>query len=135
MGKRFGSALAAWRQAAKPGSPVRITIHSKSEDPIYIDAGTFCLLDGPLIQFLQLYGKLTKKNQPDYKYAMKAMPAQDMYNSFLDLLKANYEPAKIKVGVFGAMMDVALVNDGPVTIVIESDVAVKPPTASAEDDE
>ncbi|KAG7355882.1 D-tyrosyl-tRNAtyr deacylase [Nitzschia inconspicua] len=67
-----------------------------------------------------LYGKLTKKNQPDYKHAMKAVPAQEMYNAFLEMLKSNYEPEKIKDGIFGAMMDVALVNDGPVTIVIES---------------
>jgi D-tyrosyl-tRNA(Tyr) deacylase len=80
----------------------------------------------------QLYGKLTKKNQPDYKHAMKAIPAQEMYNSFLESLKSNYEPDKIKDGVFGAMMDVALVNDGPVTIVIESDVAVKGQTANEE---
>lgn len=67
-----------------------------------------------------LYGTLTKKNQPDYKLAMKAVPAQKLYNEFLDMLRTNYESDKIKDGEFGAMMDVALVNDGPVTIVIES---------------
>jgi D-tyrosyl-tRNA(Tyr) deacylase len=51
---------------------------------------------------------------------MKSAPAQELYNNFLELLKADYEADKIKDGVFGAMMDVALVNDGPVTIVIES---------------
>ena len=66
---------------------------------------------------------------------MKSIPAQEMYNSFLDLLKSNYEPDKIKDGVFGAMMDVALVNDGPVTIVIESDVAAKPSSAVTDDNE
>ena len=65
---------------------------------------------------------------------MKSIPAQEMYNSFLDLLKSNYEPDKIKDGVFGAMMDVALVNDGPVTLVIESDVAAKAPAATTEDE-
>ena len=67
-----------------------------------------------------LYGTLTKKNQPDYKLAMKSIQAQQMYNEFLDLLKTSYEVDKIKDGQFGAMMDVALINDGPVTIVIES---------------
>lgn len=71
----------------------------------------------------QLYGKLTKKHQPDYKHAMKSIAAEEMYNEFLDLLKSNYEREKIKDGVFGAMMDVALVNDGPVTIIIESSPA------------
>lgn len=68
-----------------------------------------------------LYGTLTKKNQPDYKLAMKAIPAQELYSKFLNQLKESYEPDKIFDGVFGAMMDVELVNDGPVTIVIESD--------------
>ena len=51
---------------------------------------------------------------------MKSAPAQELYIDFLDLLRASYDADKIKDGVFGAMMDVSLVNDGPVTIVIES---------------
>jgi D-Tyr-tRNA(Tyr) deacylase len=51
---------------------------------------------------------------------MKSVPAKELYNNFLDLLRSNYEADKIKDGVFGALMDVSLVNDGPVTIVIES---------------
>eukprot|EP00980_Cylindrotheca_fusiformis_P006219 scaffold1328_cov108-Cylindrotheca_fusiformis.AAC.9 len=68
-----------------------------------------------------LYGTLSKKHQPDYKRAMKAEPAREMYGQFLEMLKKNYEDDKIQDGVFGAMMDVALVNDGPVTIIIESE--------------
>jgi D-aminoacyl-tRNA deacylase len=68
-----------------------------------------------------LYGTLTKKNQPDYKKAMKTIPAQELYNAFLLMLRDNYEKNKIFDGIFGALMDVELVNDGPVTIVIESD--------------
>jgi D-aminoacyl-tRNA deacylase len=83
--------------------------------------------------FMQLYGTLTKKHQPDYKHAMKAIPAQELYNSFLDMLRSNYESEKIKDGVFGAMMEVSLVNDGPVTIVIESNVCQQGATAVDED--
>ena len=53
-----------------------------------------------------LYGKLTKKNQPDYKASMKAIPAKAMYENFLELLKSQYQPDKIHDGIFGAMMDV-----------------------------
>ena len=67
-----------------------------------------------------LYGKLTKKDQPDYKAAMKNAEAQAMYQKFLGMLKDGYEVEKIQDGRFGEMMDVALVNDGPVTIIIES---------------
>ncbi len=68
-----------------------------------------------------LYGTLSKKNQPDYKLAMKAVPAQELYHKFLALLKENYQEDKIFDGQFGAMMDVELVNDGPVTLVIDSE--------------
>jgi D-tyrosyl-tRNA(Tyr) deacylase len=78
-----------------------------------------------------LYGTLTKKNQPDYKRAMKSEPAREMYIKFLEMLKKNYKEDKIEDGVFGAMMDVALVNDGPVTIVIESN----PKAPEEQDDE
>lgn len=67
-----------------------------------------------------LYGTLSKKNQPDYKLAMKAVEAQTMYNRFLNMLRDGYETSKIFDGKFGEMMDVALVNDGPVTMVIDS---------------
>lgn len=80
-----------------------------------------------------LYGTLSKKNQPDYKLAMKSEPAREMYSQFLEMLKKNYQEDKIKDGVFGAMMDVALVNDGPVTIVIESNPTPKAP--EEQDDE
>jgi D-aminoacyl-tRNA deacylase len=74
-----------------------------------------------------LYGTLTnKKWQPDYKLAMKSQPAQDLYIQFLSQLKQDYElEGKILDGKFGAMMDVALVNDGPVTIIIESEPKAK----------
>ena len=74
-----------------------------------------------------LYGTLTaKKNQPDYKRAMKAVPAEQVYNQFLDMLRENYQANKIFDGVFGAMMDVSLCNDGPVTIIIESEPQAPP---------
>lgn len=52
---------------------------------------------------------------------MKSVPAQALYDKFLALLKKNYEEDKIFDGKFGAMMDVELINDGPVTLVIESE--------------
>ena len=67
-----------------------------------------------------LYGTLSKKNQPDYKLAMKAVPAEALYCQFLSMLRQNYEDDKIFDGEFGAMMDVELINDGPVTLVIDS---------------
>lgn len=42
-----------------------------------------------------------------------------MYNEFVQSVKDAYESEKVKDGRFGAMMDVALVNDGPVTILLD----------------
>lgn len=54
---------------------------------------------------------------------MSALQAKNFYAQFLDQLKAAYVPEKVHDGVFAAMMDVALVNDGPVTIVLDSNKA------------
>ena len=67
-----------------------------------------------------LYGHLKKGNKPDFHNSMKADEARVMYESFMNALRKDYNEEKIKDGVFQAMMDVSLVNDGPVTLVIES---------------
>lgn len=72
-----------------------------------------------------LYGTLSKKNQPDYKLAMKAIPAEALYVQFLQMLRESYEDDKVFDGKFGAMMDVELINDGPVTLVIDSEPKAK----------
>lgn len=82
-----------------------------------------------------LYGTLTKKHQPDYKRAMKSLPAKDYYETFINMLKADYESGKIQDGVFGAMMDVSLINDGPVTIVIDSDMTALAAADNGNDEE
>ncbi|KAL7543856.1 hypothetical protein ACHAXR_013226 [Thalassiosira sp. AJA248-18] len=89
------------------GSPWRQHVKQKSFEILCVSQFT-------------LYGTLSKKNQPDYKLAMKADQAQAMYNQFLDMLMGGYEKDKIFDGKFGEMMDVGLVNDGPVTLVIDS---------------
>jgi len=67
-----------------------------------------------------LYGTLSKKYQPDYKLAMKSESARSMYSQFLEMLREGYNESKILDGEFGKMMDVMLVNDGPVTLIIDS---------------
>lgn len=43
------------------------------------------------------------------------LQAQDTYNAFLGTLRKEYIPERVQDGIFGAIMDVSLVNDGPVT--------------------
>lgn len=66
-----------------------------------------------------LYHKL-KGNKPDFHYAMAGPQAKDLYEKLLQKLASDYEPSKIKDGLFGAMMEVHIQNSGPVTIEIES---------------
>jgi D-tyrosyl-tRNA(Tyr) deacylase len=69
-----------------------------------------------------LYGRLKKPNTgPDFSKAMGPQSAREFYSSFLDRLRQQYNPEKIKDGMFGAMMQVELVNDGPVTLIIDSE--------------
>jgi D-tyrosyl-tRNA(Tyr) deacylase len=44
-----------------------------------------------------------------------------VYSAFVERVRAAYDPSKVQDGVFGAMMDVSLVNDGPVTFVLDSE--------------
>ena len=77
-----------------------------------------------LVSQFTLYGSIAnKKSCPDFKYSMKSDPALSMYSKFKDIVSHGYgaeSASKVKDGEFGAMMDVALVNDGPVTLVIDS---------------
>ena len=63
---------------------------------------------------------LTLGAKPDFHNSMKGEDSKVLYEDFLALLRSNYEEGKIKCGVFGAMMSVNIVNDGPVTILLES---------------
>jgi D-tyrosyl-tRNA(Tyr) deacylase len=59
-----------------------------------------------------LYGDTRKGNRPAYVAAARPEQAEPLYERFCDRLDAQR-------GVFGAHMDVELVNDGPVTVLIE----------------
>jgi D-tyrosyl-tRNA(Tyr) deacylase len=61
-----------------------------------------------------LYGDARRGNRPSYTQAAPAEVAEPLYDRFCERLGA-------KRGVFGACMGVALVNDGPVTLMVEVD--------------
>jgi D-tyrosyl-tRNA(Tyr) deacylase len=60
-----------------------------------------------------LYGDARRGNRPSYVEAAAPELAEPLYEHFCERLGA-------RRGVFGAMMEVALVNDGPVTLMLES---------------
>jgi D-aminoacyl-tRNA deacylase len=65
-----------------------------------------------------LYGDTRKGRRPSFVKAAHPDQAIPLYDRFVALLRGR-APGPIETGEFGAMMDVALVNDGPVTLVLE----------------
>jgi D-tyrosyl-tRNA(Tyr) deacylase len=64
-----------------------------------------------------LYGDAAKGRRPSFIDAARPETAIPLYESFVAALKA--KGLKVETGEFGAMMDVELVNDGPVTLWLE----------------
>ena len=68
-----------------------------------------------------LHASTKKGNRPSYIRASKPDFAIPMYENFVSTLAA-VSGKEVRTGEFGAMMDVAIVNSGPVTIIIDSKV-------------
>ena len=78
------------------------------------------LLDGGgdalVVSQFTLIAETAKGNRPSFSHAAPPERAEPLYEAFCNALKA--EGVSVSRGVFGARMEVALVNDGPVTIVL-----------------
>ena len=78
-------------------------------------------VDGDIIVVSQftLHASTKKGNRPSYIKASKPEFAIPMYENFVKSLEKDFNK-KIQTGIFGADMKVSLLNDGPVTILIDS---------------
>jgi D-tyrosyl-tRNA(Tyr) deacylase len=65
-----------------------------------------------------LYGDASKGRRPSFASAAPPERAEALYERFVEVLRSRTE-RRVETGVFGAMMDVDLVNDGPVTLWLE----------------
>lgn len=65
-----------------------------------------------------LYGDAKKGTRPSYIQAARPEKAEPMYEDMIRYFK-EHSSLDIQTGKFGAMMDVKLVNDGPVTLILE----------------
>ncbi|MDP3352328.1 MAG: D-aminoacyl-tRNA deacylase [Flavobacteriaceae bacterium] len=72
-----------------------------------------------IISQFTLHASTKKGNRPSYIKAARPEQAIPLYEYFITQLDLQL-PQKVKSGVFGADMKVALINDGPVTIIIDS---------------
>ncbi len=93
---------------------------------IFDDAGGVMNLsvrdvDGEVLIVSQftLYASTVKGNRPSYVKAAKPDVAVPLYEKFIDILEVELGKS-VKKGIFGADMKVGLVNDGPVTIIVDS---------------
>ena len=79
-------------------------------------------VDGEVMVISQftLYGETAKGNRPSFIDAARPDEAVPLYEKFIERLKLNLDEEKVKTGIFGAMMDIQLVNYGPVTVLVES---------------
>ncbi|HEY6953345.1 MAG TPA: D-aminoacyl-tRNA deacylase [Bacteroidota bacterium] len=67
-----------------------------------------------------LYGDTRRGNRPSYSDAAPPEVAESLYEKFLTELRRLVGNESVRSGVFRAMMDVELLNDGPVTVMVES---------------
>ncbi len=76
-------------------------------------------VDGGLLVVSQftLYGDAVKGRRPSFIDAARPETAIPLYERFVALLRERV--SRVETGEFGAMMDVELVNDGPVTLILE----------------
>jgi len=75
--------------------------------------------DVMVISQFTLHSKTKKGNRPSYVMAARPETAIPLYNQFVSTISGILGKS-VATGVFGAMMQVELVNDGPVTIIIDT---------------
>ena len=73
-----------------------------------------------IISQFTLYGDASRGNRPGFTDAARPDEAIPLYEKFINRMKQNLGGDRIQSGIFGAMMNVKFINDGPVTIIIDS---------------
>lgn len=65
-----------------------------------------------------LYGDCARGRRPSFSDAMEASGAKDLFVLFIE--KARQKISRVETGIFQASMNVSLVNEGPVTVILDS---------------
>ena len=100
------------------GKIARLRVFSDSNDAMNLsitDTHGDCIV----VSQFTLHASTKKGNRPSFIKAARPEIAIPLYEAFVLQLEKEIA-VKIHTGEFGAMMDVALINDGPVTIIIDS---------------
>lgn len=73
-----------------------------------------------IVSQFTLFANIKKGNRPSWNKATSPKEAEFLYHEFINEFKMSYKTKKIQTGIFGADMQVKLINDGPVTILFDS---------------
>ena len=73
-----------------------------------------------VISQFTLFGDTSKGNRPNFMKAAPPEQAETLYNRFIMSLQQYYPGDFVRSGIFRAMMEIELINDGPMTVQIES---------------
>ena len=107
-----GEAALAWMADKIAGLRIFADAEGKMNLPL-ADVGGALLV----ISQFTLYGDASKGRRPSFVGAAPPREAEALYDRFVALLRER--SLAVETGRFGAMMDVELVNDGPVTLTLE----------------
>tara|TARA_B100001778_G_scaffold329592_1_gene330824 strand:+ start:992 stop:1438 length:447 start_codon:yes stop_codon:yes gene_type:complete len=96
---------------------IKMRIFSDSENKMNLSIQD---IQGELLIVSQftLYADCKKGNRPSFTKSAKVIEAQKIYNEFVNYISNHYK--HIKTGEFRADMDIELINNGPVTIQLDS---------------
>ncbi|KAL0220583.1 hypothetical protein RCL1_000437 [Eukaryota sp. TZLM3-RCL] len=73
-----------------------------------------------LVSQFTLFAVTSKGAKPDFHRALGPVEASQLFDYTVEKLRQQYLPELVQTGSFGAMMDVSIQNDGPVTVIIDS---------------
>ena len=121
LGVAPGDTEATARELARKTVALRIFEDSEGKmNRSVIDAGGAVLC----VSQFTLYGDMRKGNRPSFTGAAPPELANELYERYCEAIEA--EGVRCERGQFGAHMVVSLVNDGPVTVLLDSDELSRP---------
>lgn len=118
LGVRAGDVEADAKYLAQKTADLRVFPDEDDKMNISLfDSGGEALV----ISQFTLYADTKKGNRPSFVHAGPPELAKQLYEQYVEFLRGILGKSRVKTGVFGAMMSVEIVNDGPVTIELSSD--------------
>lgn len=91
-----------------------------TEKPWSVSLGDDATKSILLVSQFTLHGSVRRGTRPDFGKAMPGGAAKVLFDDLVEKVRAEVGPDRVATGVFGAMMEVHLVNDGPVTLMLDS---------------